>query len=380
VNNRLCLISRHGLSALLMLIMAGCGSKSPPATPTADTTGASPPAATASSPPPAPATTAAPAAAVPAVSAVDPKAKETKWIGNIPYDVFYDQPLNIAADMSMVAGATPSVAAASTGSTPPAARSGMSASSPPAAASPPAGAASPGTGTDWGKTISMAQLIEEIKILRSRLTTDLQTVATFNRSGKPIEVDAATLAALAAAVAVHPEAVNWKAQAHYVRDLAADVAANANGSGREAYMKAKEPFEKLTVILDGGKPPEMESDEKAPFADKVYVADMMKRIDVTFSSLKSNINTVARLKEDPAAVERDLRILALLGTMMGDHSYDNADEPKYKDLIARFVGGAMEGVQATKTGDFDGYQAALNKVQTTCAECHQEYRGGNSSF
>lgn len=243
-----------------------------------------------------------------------------------------------------------------------------------AAATVPTGA------VDWAAVLPMALLVEETKLLRTRLTGNLQTVATFNKNTKAIETDAAILTALAAVATVHPEKVNWKPNAKYLRDLGLEVSSSANGTGREPFTKTKEPFEKLTIILDGGKPPEMESKDVVPFAEVAYLAEMMKRIETTFSNLKANFNTPARLKEDPAAVERELRMMALLGTMMADASYDSAAEEGYQKLTQRFVSGAKEALEAAKTGDLEGYQAALNKVQTTCAECHQEYRGNNSTF
>ena len=46
-----------------------------------------------------------PAAKQPAAGqAVDPAHPETKWIGTIPFDVFYDQPLQVASDATPVNG------------------------------------------------------------------------------------------------------------------------------------------------------------------------------------------------------------------------------------------------------------------------------------
>jgi len=257
------------------------------------------------------------------------------------------------------------------------------ASSPPPAAMPasdkPSATAAAGN-AEWDKIIPMPVLLEQSKVLRTRLTSNLQTVATFNKAAKDISVDASILAALATIASIHPESAPWKENAHFVRDLAAEISASAEGTGRAPFTKCKEPFEKLTIVMDGGKPPEMDSPATMPFAEAVYVADMMKWIEPSFNGLKANFNTAARLKEDPAVVERELRILAMLGTMMADSSYDSADAEGYQKLMKRFIDGTNEAILAAKTGDVETYQAALNKVQTTCAECHQEYRGSSSAF
>ncbi len=362
--------------SLIGLFFAGCGGQ-PAATPTspeqAVTTSETKPSATVT---PAPAPTTAPTESV-----KNTGGKETKWIGTIPYDVFYDQPLTIASD-STVIGTPVAVPPANTMAANNAPATSTAATPAPASmapmAEPTANNATSAAGTvDWKAIIPMPILLEESKILRTRLTGNLQTVATFNKSAKEISLDASILGALATVAQRHPEQAPWKANAHYVRDLTQEIVGNAEGTGRAPYTKCKEPFEKITVIMDGGKPPEMESMENVPFAEAVDVADMMKWLEPSFNGLKANFNTVARLKEDPATVERELRILLMLGTMMSDTSYSSAEEENYQKLMKRFLDGANEALQAAKAGDLEVYQSALNKVQTTCAECHQEYRGNS---
>ncbi|WP_437186859.1 hypothetical protein SH668x_000225 [Planctomicrobium sp. SH668] len=359
--------------ALVMIVVAGaclgCGNKTPSqpdaaaGTPPAQSTG---PEVTAES----------------AAQTADPKSKETQWIGNIPYDVFYDQPLTIAADSTSLAPA-PAVATTNTApnSAPKEATEAM-VPMPELTADAPAATEAPVTSgaSNWGAIIPMAMLVEEVKSLRTSLTGNLQTVATYNKSQVPIATDGSTLAAMAAIAIVHPEAVSWKANAKYIRDLASQVNANSAGNGREPYGKTKDPFDKLLVVLDGGKPPEMESTEVVPYSEVVYVSDMMKRIESSFNNLKANINTESRLKENPAATEKELRVLYALAALMSDKSYDNADEEKYQAFLSRFQGGAQTSLNALHAGDLDGFQSGLNQIQTTCAECHVEYRGSEAGF
>ncbi|WP_437227568.1 hypothetical protein SH661x_000441 [Planctomicrobium sp. SH661] len=352
-------------------LLIGCGQKSASPTP-AQTPAASPTTQNA-----APANPAAVAVNTPAAT-VDPKHKETKWIGTIPYDVFYDQPLEIATDTTVIGGAAPTAIASTTTSPP--VMTPAAASETPMASSPAVSPSTGGSGVNWGEVIPMPLLVEEVKQLRTSLTGNLQTVATFNKSQKAIALDGAMLTAMAAVAAAHPENVSWKPNAHFVRDLAFQINANSAGSGREPYGKTKEPFDKILVVLDGGKPPEMESPDVVPFAESVYVADMMKRIEASFNKLKANINTDARLKEDPAGTEREMRVLLLLATMMEDASYDSADQQAYQDFLKRFTDGARAGIVSIQTGSLDGFQAALNQIQTTCAECHQQYRGSEAGF
>ncbi len=375
-----------GIGGWATVALVGCGGQPAPVAPApapAETTSA--PAAAPSSTPASPQATAAgntPATGAASSANNASGGKETKWIGSIPYDVFYDQPLSIASDTSTVGiPAVPSVNSAASTAAPAAM---APAAAPVASGNAPSNPAPAGSTANaliqWGEVIPLPILMEEVKLIRTRLTSNLQTVATFNKSANAISTDAAILAALASVAERHPESAPWKANAAIVRDLAAEICSKAEGTGRTPFTNCKEPFDKLIVLLDGGKVQDVNAKEQVPFSDAVYVADMMKRIEVTFNGLKANFNTPARLKEDPATVERELRVLEMLGTMMSDHSYDSAEEENYQKLTRRFIEGTQSALQSAKTGDLDGYQGALNKVQTTCAECHQEYRGSNGSF
>src|SRR5690606_31521416 len=153
-----------------------------------------PTAAPATSPAPETSQTVTPAPqAAPAVT--NTGGKETKWIGTIPYDVFYDQPLVIAANSSPTGTvpALPSANAMAAATTSPSASPAMPAT--PAGSTPAAPAASPatnapkGAAANWAEVIPMPVLVEEIKLLRTQLTGNLQTVATYNKSFKSISLD-----------------------------------------------------------------------------------------------------------------------------------------------------------------------------------------------
>ncbi len=305
---------------------------------------------------------------------VDPERKETKWIGKIPYDVFYDQPLTIAADDTVLGGTQPT----STGGGP---------TTPPKEMTPTkvtpteTGTASSGAGVvNWTETLPMPVLLEELKGIRTSLTGKLQTVATYNKSADTIGLDGAMIAALGAIVTVHPDAETWKDRGKFIRDLGYEIYSSAGESGRAAFMSTEDPFLKLQTAMDGGAVDGLEAEDVVPFSDVIYVADMMQRIEITMSNLKANINTKARMKEDPDAVERELRMLAAFASLMGTESYDNADAKPYQDYLALFLSGAKSSIEAVQAEDYEGFRKGLDQIQTTCAECHQQYKGNDDGF
>lgn len=367
---------RTWITALLIgavSVVAGCSGKSEsPAPPVTQ------PSATPVAPPVT--SSATPAGSLPAgtpeTQPVDPAHPETKWIGKVPYDVFFDQPLVVAADKSPVGEG--SSTETGTPESPQAAPSTSDSAT--AAPLPTAGVASEAGGShrDWGKVIPLDLALEAVKVARTEINASLQTVPKYNAGLTTIQQNAALMGMLAIVIAEHPEAANWKAKAKYVRDLCYEIQGKATEKGGAAKQATGDLFEQITTILDGGSPPEKESKDVVPYVEVADRAEMMKIIDKTMTHLKSNIGDAKRLKEQANEAARDLSVLRALGVMMGDASYDAADNPEYQAFTKAFIDGAALGVEAVKTDKFDEFQTALNRLNTSCNDCHPKFRSQDS--
>jgi hypothetical protein len=313
-----------------------------------------------------PAATDVPAPAAPAPDASRP---ETKWIGNIPYDVFFDQPLTIAADSTAVA--TVATTGTAPAAVPPAAAAPAPASEPMPAAKPAGGA------VDWAQLAPMAAIVEEVKTIRTRLEKNLLKVGDFNKNTSNIGQDGALLAAIGFVVAKHPEDVNWKDKAGFIRDLGYQISVKAEGSGMKPFNATKQPFEDLKRLLDG-EAPSGEAKADVALSDVADRAALMARLNATYESVKSNVNTAARLKESKDKVLKDLAIMNLMMTVMGDSSYDQADDPRYVGYVQAMISDQKAALEAANSENFDGFSAAIGKINNTCNECHMIFRTGSN--
>jgi hypothetical protein len=327
-----------------------------------------------STPSPAPAAPQSPAAAptsnpTPPAAAVDPAHPETKWIGNIPYDVFYDQPLTVAADSTVVAN----VAATGT----PAAAATTPASATPAATPTATPAAAPAGAVDWNQLAPMTAIVDEVKHARTRLGKNLLKVGDFNKNTAVIGQDGALIAAIGAVVAKHPGEVNWKDKANFIRDLGYQINVKAEGSGSKPYNATKTPFEDLKRLLDG-EAPSGTAKEDVAFSEVADRAALMAKLNSKYESVKSNVNSAARLKEEKDRVLGDLAIMNLLMTVMADHSYDQADDPRYAGYVTTMLNDQKAAIEAATSENFDAYSAAIGKINNTCNECHMIFRTGSN--
>lgn len=302
--------------------------------------------------------------------AVDPNHKETKWIGTIPYDVFFDDPLTVASDQTKVATTVDDSVAPSVDS---------ESSAPAPTEVPTTNNAAQTPAVDWGQILPMEHLIDEIKAIRTRLGQNMQTVATYNKATEAIALDGATLTALGAIASEQQNDSTWQPRGKFVRDLGYEISMNASGTGRSAFSATEEPFLKLMTVLDGGTI-DFEPQESVANPDVIFVADIMKLIDASLKAVKANVNTESRLKENPAGIEREMRVLAALMAIMRTDGYDNADADLYQKLTGNFFDGAMQSAEAAKSEDFESFKTGLSMMQNTCAECHQQYKSNSTGF
>lgn len=336
----------------LLTVFPGCQNSAPPPSPPA-------------SPSPQPAAAASPSGATTPSSQVDPAHPETKWIGNIPYDVFFDQPLTVAADSTVVATVTaPSMPA-------PAVAPVASASASSAIAAAPAGS------TDWQQLTPMSVIIDEVKQIRVRLEKNLLKVSDFNKSTANIAQDGALLAAIGAVVVKHPGEVNWKDKATFIRDLGYQISVKAEGSGSKPFNATKAPFDDLKRLLDGESPSGTAKDDVA-LAEVADRAALMAKLNATYDSVRSNVNTAARLKEEKDNVIGELAIMNLMMTVMADHSYDQADDPRYSGYVQTMLADQKAAQEAAASENFDAFSAAIGKINNTCNECHMIFRTGSN--
>jgi hypothetical protein len=324
-------------------------------------------------------------------------AQGRKWLGDVPYDVFFDDPLAVAAEgrtdgrakgapsaqqpsgKPAVASAEPAVGSSATpgpttageSSTHPANRAGTTSTSSTGTSTGKTAAAA----TDWSDLIDPDTLDAEVKRIRTELTAGLQSVAKYNARYQEIAVAGATLAALAEIVIELPRSSSWKEHAPSVRDLAASIHDAAKALGGPAYQATKAPTDQLMDVLDGNLPAGLPASE--PMRDFSQVANrsaLMKRMDRSFQRLKKGGTAQQLLKNNAAQALEDAAILAALSRVISVGHYDSADDPKYHAHATDLTRAATDLATATKSADAPAFADALTRIQKRCDACHADFR------
>lgn len=310
----------------------------------------------------------------------------TKWVGDIPYDVFFDDPLSVVANSRTIREPVPgdpgnSVDAGNETGVPPSISTNESRGSAGLATGPTPEASLPDSvSVDWQQLADIETLNDEVKQLRNRLTAQLRTVASYNQSLEAIRNDATVLAAIAAVVGLHPETLSWQEKSPAVRDLAMQLAGQAAETGRQAFSEAQLTFEQIVVILNGGPAPDTRTSPDVSFSEIADRSELMKRVNRSFEFLRSEINTEGRFHESRHEVEREAALLAVLGGIVSTEAYGSTDEPQYQEYVRDFIAGNTQMVTAAGAENYQDFLTARDRVQNSCASCHGEYAFGDEGL
>ena len=286
-----------------------------------------------------------------------------KWFGNVPMDAFFDEPYAIANDTTPIGGSTTTPAVTSqTGTT---TETGTVPESAPASLS----------SDSWNDLITVAELDDEVKTIRNFLNENLQSVSNYNSSMLMIPPKVATLGALAEVAMEHPDAVSWKDDAKYVRDLARKMNSDTLHAGPKDQRRLLELYEAVSDTLNRSRPADLEEpSETDTFADVAEMRLLMRRIEEAEKRLKTEASTDTGLASRKEMVTREAALIATLAKIVTLPGYGYEDDQRFKGYAAEVIQAALAIKIAATDNDFTDYELALTRISTNCSSCHSDYK------
>ncbi len=287
-----------------------------------------------------------------------------KMLGDIPYDVWFKDPLAIAGDNNQVAIVKKNPQTNKT--LPPKTIPKVT----PKTSPQPAGGQ-----VDWKKVIPAEVLNDEVKSIRNRFTGKLKTVGTYNRSYLEFKPFCVSMAVLSEIASEHPGRLRWKKNAKLVRDLSAQMVSKKLRSGAKSYKQIRIPFEQICDTLDGSPPAGLKKPSKEDsFSDVADMGDVMKRMEMLIKFLKDNAGNENTFKKYQDDLKHRAYILAALTKAMNSEGYGNSDDEVYTKYTNNMVKACVEMAVAAESDDFAAFEKAMPQVNQSCIDCHTDYR------
>ena len=293
--------------------------------------------------------------------------KGQKWFGNVPLDAFFDEPYTIASDQTSLAPVTEVVTRPD--AEPVTAQNAASDPIPPTALADAVGDDS------WGSLISATALDEEVKSIRNFMNENLPTVGTFNSSMLMLPPKAAALAALAEVAAKHPDAVSWKEDAAYIRDLAKKMNSSTLERGAKDQKRLLGLFESVSDILNRSRPAGLEDPPATDsFAEAAEMRLLMMRMEEAEKRMRTEAGTESLMSSKKAMIDQEASMMAVMAKIVTLPGYGYEDDADFKAFANEIVRSAQSIRDSAESNDFATYEGALSKISTTCQNCHSKYK------
>lgn len=289
-------------------------------------------------------------------------ANGVQYLGNVPLDVFFDQPYSVVQDSTQVGGVAAGMPVAEMGGTPATAEP----EPPPAAAS---------ASSDWGEMIPLATLKEEVNSIRNFMDKSLRTVADYNSSMLMIPPKAAAMGALATIAMEHPEEITWKEDAKYIRDLAKQMNDSALQRGKKDQNRLLVLFENIADTLNRSKPAGLEEPpEDDSYADVAEMRLLMMRMEAAEKRMKNEAGSETAFETQKEMIRHEAAMLGTLAKVVTLEGYGYEEDEEFIGYAKRLIDATAAIRSATETNDFASYDQALSKISTGCTECHSAFK------
>lgn len=293
-------------------------------------------------------------------------------IDGIPLDVFYNDPLVVAAETGqVVAAATPTTGTGTDPGTtePETTEGGESTTAEPASAS--------GGAVVWSDVITAAMVKDEMMSIRLQLQQRLATLASYNSSYLEIPVFGSTLGLLAEVARRHPDDISFKKNAKYIRVLSAEmveVCSSAAARGRKSYDTVNGAFLKISEILNNNSPAELpEAEDESDLLEAADMGYLMQRMKRGMQWMQNNTGSEESFGENADVARREVSVIATIGLAITDESYGYGDDGEFTGYAGDLRKFALEMNKASEGKNFSSFDELRSKVDQKCTQCHMKY-------
>ncbi len=291
------------------------------------------------------------------------------WIGDIPLNVWYRDPLAVAGDTTP-AGTNPG--------TNPVINPGNSVGTP--VGRPPTstnGSSNTGGGAvAWNDLISIKQVDGEVRNIRNRLKSRLQTPAAYNSSYLELMPHIYTLTAMALVAEDHSEQVTWSQYAKQIRALSMKMSQEKLQRNPKSYKQVQIPFEQVDDILNGNAPVGLNDvPGKVPFAEAIPdMGELMKRFEVAEKWLTVNANSENSLESRKEEIIQEVLVLAVLTKITTQEGYGYYEDEDFQAHTNPMIKACLDMAKAAEAGNYEAFDLGMSTIRKSCTECHADYR------
>ncbi len=227
----------------------------------------------------------------------------------------------------------------------------------------------------WSKFVSGATIEDEVKSIQKQLVLDVTTPIKFKSDYGSAHQSFSILSLLFGIIREYDADVRWKRYASEAQISFERAAANSRVGTVQAYESCKRRLADLDEMVRGGN---FEAGETPPetldWSAVVTRAPIMKRLQVSKDSLKLGSANQGEFTNGIDKALHESEIVAAMARTLMQENMEDADDPGYLSFAQAMSDAAIQARQACQNQDYDAAAKAINLIDQTCNNCHDEWK------
>ena len=229
----------------------------------------------------------------------------------------------------------------------------------------------------WSKLITATTIEDEIKSLKLKVDTTVNTPSQFQGGGYgKARLHFSILAALFGIIAEYDEEdVRWKEDAVLSRDLFAKGAANCKVGSQQAFNEAKLRKADLGDLVGGNGIQGQVNDMDFSWGNVVDRSPLMQRLELSVDEILAPYTAdQAEFESNIDEVLHEAELVAAISELLCKDGIEDAGDDFYEGFAKQMRDAAREIADAVKLNNQEAASKAVGTIRQACSECHENYR------
>lgn len=228
---------------------------------------------------------------------------------------------------------------------------------------------------EWSRFVSASTIEDEVKALQKQLILDVTTPVKFKSDYAKAHQSFAILSMLFGIIREYDGDVRWQRFAADAQISFERAAANSRVGTIQAYESCKRRKGDLEEMVRGGN---FATSEKAPesldWSSVIDRTPIMKRLQESKDALKQSSANEGGFSKDIDSVLHESELVGAMAHALMRENMTDADDEGYLAFAQSMSQAANEVKDACKNQDYQAAAKAINRIDQSCNNCHDEWK------
>lgn len=234
----------------------------------------------------------------------------------------------------------------------------------------------PSVGSQWSKIASRDVIEDEIKSLHQELQSSITTPSGFNSKFREVRQKLEMLSMLFGVIHEYDQEIRWKKYAGSFQLTLAETSLKIRTPNRPTFQAARATKDDLgELIRGGGVTVKDDLPTRLSWPKVVQRTPIMIQLEeIVGNVLKPAIANEEDFNDRQNELMRNASLVAVMARALTLDGMDDADDDSYVEFAEKMGAVSRQLLLSVRDGEYESSAAAVNKIEQSCADCHEEWR------